>query len=199
MEANATSSSTCRATYSLLSATTDEEVARDFILFGRPDCTVVVMDATSIERNLNLALQVLEITGKVVVALNLMDEAERRGISVDHRRLARDLGVPVIPTVGKTGQGLSNLIQAISDVSTEVIKTRPHRVEQDSESATAISELATMLDQAYPGLPNVRWVAMRLLDGDERVREAMQNGELAAIARGETPPDRQLRVKEAAS
>ena len=69
-------------TYSLLSASHDEEIARDFLLFGRPDVTMVVVDATSLERNLNLVLQVLEITDRVVVAVNLMDEAKRKG----HRR-----------------------------------------------------------------------------------------------------------------
>ena len=72
-------------TYSLLSTSADEEIARDFILFGQPTVTVVVLDATRLERNLNLALQILEITDRVVVALNLMDEAERHGISVDAR------------------------------------------------------------------------------------------------------------------
>ncbi|MEZ4636086.1 MAG: FeoB small GTPase domain-containing protein [Caldilineaceae bacterium] len=78
-------------TYSLLATSLDEEVARDFILFGRPDVTLVVVDATRLERNLNLVLQVLEITDRVVVCLNLMDEARRKHIDVDVRRLARDL------------------------------------------------------------------------------------------------------------
>src|SRR3972149_3476132 len=81
-------------TYSLLSMTLDEEIARDFLLFGRPDVTVVVVDATKLERNLNLALQVLEITDRAVLCLNLIDEARRHGLQVDHRRLARGLGVP---------------------------------------------------------------------------------------------------------
>ena len=81
--------------YSLLSAGYDEEIARDFILFGRPAVTVIVADANRLERNLNLVQQVLEITDRAVVCLNLMDEAKRHGLSVDDRRLARDLGVPV--------------------------------------------------------------------------------------------------------
>ena len=90
-------------TYSLLSASYDEEIARDFILFGQPDVTVVVVDASRLERNLNLALQILEITDRVVVCLNLVDESERRGLTVDERRLSRDLGVPVIPTSARFG------------------------------------------------------------------------------------------------
>ena len=86
-------------TYSLQAGSADEEVARDFLLFGRPDVTVVVVDATRLERNLNLLLQILAITDRVVVCLNLMDEARRHGIALDPKRLERDLGVPVVPAV----------------------------------------------------------------------------------------------------
>ena len=104
-------------TYSLLSSSLDEEVARDFVLFGQPDVTVVVVDATVLERNLNIVLQVLEITSRVVVCLNLMDEARRRGLEVDARRLARDLGVRVVPTAARFGEGLPELRQAIAEVA----------------------------------------------------------------------------------
>ena len=105
-------------TYSLLATSLDEEVARDFILFGQPDVTVVVVDATRLERNLNLVLQVLEITDRAVVCLNLIDEARRHGLQVDDRRLARDLGVPVVPTAARQGEGIPELLQAISEVAT---------------------------------------------------------------------------------
>ena len=93
-------------TYSLLSASTDEEVARNFVLFGRPDVTVVVVDATRLERNLNLALQILEITDRVLICLNLMDQARKQKLEVDDRRLARDLGVPVVPTAARYDEGI---------------------------------------------------------------------------------------------
>ncbi len=80
-------------TYSLLSASPDEEVARTFLLFGQPDVTVIVADATCMERNLNLALQVLQITRRAVLCLNLMDEARANGIEIDTRNLARDLSL----------------------------------------------------------------------------------------------------------
>ncbi|HRE28535.1 MAG TPA: FeoB small GTPase domain-containing protein, partial [Anaerolineales bacterium] len=89
-------------TYSLLSASQDEEIARNFILFGQPDCTVVVNDATCLERNLNLVLQVLEITDRAVVVVNLMDEARRKDIAVDVRALARELGVPVVAAAARS-------------------------------------------------------------------------------------------------
>jgi Fe2+ transport system protein B len=115
-------------TYSLLSASLDEEVARDFILFGQPDVTVIVVDATTLERNLNLVLQVLEITNRAVVCLNLMDEARRRGLDVDPRRLARDLGVRVVATAARQGEGLPELMQAIAEVANGAAAGTPHRV-----------------------------------------------------------------------
>jgi Fe2+ transport system protein B len=177
-------------TYSLLSMTVDEEVARDFILFGRPDVTIVVVDATRLERNLNLALQVLEITDRVVICLNLIDEAKRHGLEVDERRLARDLGVPVVPTAARFGQGLGDLLAAVSDVATGRTVPKPHRIQHLSpQLRDAVDKLAKQIEAAQPGLPNARWVALRLLEGDERIREALIKGELGHIAEpsDETP------------
>jgi ferrous iron transport protein B len=177
-------------TYSLLSASVDEEIARDFILFGQPDCTIVVVDATALERNLNLVLQVLEITDKVVVCVNLMDEARRKGLTVDHRALSRDLGVPAIPTAARSGEGLNQLISAVAGVIKGDIVTSSHHIRGRSDSGDgtfrrSVDELVPLIEQAYPGLPNARWIAMRLLDGDQRVRQAVRSGELSDLARGD--------------
>jgi ferrous iron transport protein B len=170
-------------TYSLLATSLDEEIARDFILFGQPDVTVVVVDATRLERNLNLVLQVLEITDRVVVCLNLMDEAERHGLIVDERRLARDLGVPVVPTAARSNDGLDLLLKTIHEVATGKTVAKPHRFRNESpELKQAIQILVEQLNEAFPGLPNARWVALRLLDGDESLVQAVQNGELAGLA-----------------
>ena len=168
-------------TYSLLSASQDEQIARDFILFGQPDCTVVVTDATCLERNLNLVLQVLEISDRVVVCVNLMDEARRKGLEVDARSLSRDLGVPAVPTSASTGAGLRELISTVADVIEGKITTAPHRVRGDGEFQRAVVELLPLIEEVAPGLPNARWVAMRLLDGDLRVRQALTSGELLNI------------------
>jgi len=168
-------------TYSLLSASQDEEVARDFILFGQPDCTIVVTDATALERNLNLVLQVLEITDKVVVAVNMMDEARRKGLEVDTRSLARDLGVPAIPVTARSGEGIRNLLGSIDGVISGEIATHPRRVEGTPEFQQAVAELVPLIEAAAPGVPNARWLAIRLLDGDVRVQEALINGELARL------------------
>lgn len=171
-------------TYSLLSTSTDEEVARDFILFGQPDVTVVVVDATRLERNLNLVLQVLEITEKAVVCLNLVDEARRHGIAVDERALMRDLGVPVIPTAARADQGIPALLQAIAEVATGAFVCKPKRFPIESGALRkAISKMTAKVQLAFPLLPNARWVALRLLEGDQRIVEAIKTGELGDLTR----------------
>lgn len=166
-------------TYSLLSTSQDEEIARDFILFGRPDCTVVVTDATCLERNLNLVLQVLAISDRVVVCVNLIDEARRKGIAVDIRSLSRDLGVPVVATAARNSEGLAMLTSTVADLIAGRIATSPRLVHGDGACQRAVDELLPLIERAAPGLPNARWVAMRLLDGDHRVRQALLSGELA--------------------
>jgi GTP-binding protein len=169
-------------TYSLLSASHDEQIARDFILFGHPDATIVVIDATAIERNLNLVLQVLEITDRVVVAVNLMDEARRKGIDVDVRTLSRELGVPAVGLVARTGDGQHALLEAVDGVASGTIRTEPKRVDGTPEFQRAIAELVPMIEAAAPGVPNARWIAIRLLDGDAEVEEALQSGRLLDVA-----------------
>jgi ferrous iron transport protein B len=174
-------------TYSLLSTSYDEEIARDFILFGQPDVTLIVVDATRLERNLNLALQVLEITDRAVICLNLMDEARRHGLTIDERRLARDLGVPVVPTAARQREGLDQLLQAVSDVATGAVVCRPHRVDSGLPAIQqAVIQLTSEIQEAYPDLPNARWVALRLLDGDRNIMQAIEDGELGHLSRPAT-------------
>ncbi|MFQ5746797.1 MAG: ferrous iron transport protein B [Gemmatimonadota bacterium] len=167
-------------TYSLLSAAAEEEVARDFLLFGRPDCVVVVVDATALERNLNLVLQVLHITDRVVVCLNLVDEARRKGIEVDHRALARQLGVPVVPTAALRGEGMSLLVRAIEEMACGETPTKPLRAEEAADIANAVDEIERRIRRLAPELPRPRWAAMRILDGDPSVEKALRSGEFAS-------------------
>lgn len=172
-------------TYSLLATSLDEEVARDFILFGQPDVTIVVVDTTRLERNLNLVLQVSEITNRVVVALNLMDEARRHNLQIDERRLARDLGIPVVPMSARQGEGIPELLQAVSEVAKGEVVGKPYRVKYVSpELKRAVEQLTAQIEAAFPDLPNARWVALRLLDGDERIAEALRKGELGDLTHG---------------
>lgn len=166
-------------TYSLLSTSTDEEVARDFILFAKPDVTVIVADASRLERNLNLVLQVLDITDKAVLCINLIDEAEKLGIKIDSRFLSRELGVPVVTASARRGLGIAELLDYIEQVAQGTYICRPKRTRNESDAVKeALDELEELLAKEYHGLPNPRWVAMRLIEDDKRIKEALINGEL---------------------
>lgn len=166
-------------TYSLLSTSQDEEVARNFILFGKPDVTVIVVDASRLERNLNLVLQILEITDKAVLCLNLMDEAKRNNIKIDQRSLARDLGIPVVATSARFNEGITDLIQTISEVASGKIVCKPHRIKNVPENIMkAVKALSAEIEKQFPKIPNSRWIAFRLLEGDNRIINALKTGEL---------------------
>jgi Fe2+ transport system protein B len=174
-------------TYSLLSTSVDEEVARDFILFGRPDVTVIVVDATRLERNLNLVLQVLEITDRAVLCVNLMDEARRHKITVDDRILARELGIPVVLTAARQREGIDLLLKNMHDVATGTLVCKPYRVTSiPREVAHALDSITVRVLELYPDLPNARWVSLRLLEGDQRMIDAVKSGELRDVVRSQT-------------
>ncbi|MAT38812.1 MAG: iron transporter FeoB [Ectothiorhodospiraceae bacterium] len=177
-------------TYSLLSTSEDEEVARDFILFGRPDVTVIVADATRLERNLNLVLQVLEITDRAVLCVNLIDEARRNGITIDDRVLSRELGVPVVLMAARSGEGNEQLLQMIEAVATGEYICKPHRRrDEPAEIREALDSLERKLRDAYPDIPNTRWLAMRILEGDQRIIDALRNGELTGESTEQPLPE----------
>ncbi|MBT8390929.1 MAG: iron transporter FeoB [Ignavibacteriaceae bacterium] len=169
-------------TYSLLSTSTDEEVARNFILFGQPDVTVIVADATRLERNLNLVLQILEITDRAILCLNLMDEAERHNIKIDERMLSKDLGIPVIPSVARYNKGMDELLASIYEVVSGKYVCKPYRLKSKSkELNVAVEKLTRQITEEFPNLPNAQWVALRLLEGDQSIIDAIRNGELGKI------------------
>ena len=191
-------------TYSLQAASADEEVARDFLLFGEPDVVVVVVDAARLERNLNLVLQVLEITDRVVVCLNLMDEARRHGVEVDPPRLEKELGVPVVPTVAREGEGISALLDAAAAVASGRRRTRPFRSRSHPpEVADAAAAVEEVLEREFPGVPNAGWVALRLLQADESVAQAVRSGEIGrsddAPASAAAPPSAPRPTEERAA
>lgn len=163
-------------TYSLFSMSQEEEITRDYLLFGKPDVTVVVLDSTNIERNLNFTLQVLEITDKTIICLNLMDEAKRKGIVIDVRKLETMLGVPVIPTSARYKKGLGELVKAVSGVASGSIKTEPRVLKNTDEVQDALNILSPLIEQTIPGVSNSRWIALRLLDGDNAILDSAMNG-----------------------
>ena len=169
-------------TYSLLSTSEDEEIARNFILFGQPDVTLIVADATRLERNLNLTLQILEITPNAVLCLNLMDEAKRKGIKINEKSLQDRLGIPVIATTARYGDGMEALLYAIEQVATNAWPTQKRfKISVPEKLEKSIKALEEDIHTLYPDLPNARWIALRLLEGDERIIEALKNDELSGL------------------
>lgn len=177
-------------TYSLLSASPDEEVARTLLVFGQPDVTVLVVDAACLERNLNLVLQVLQITRRAVLCLNLMDEARANGVSVDTRNLARDLGIPVVPCAARSGEGIPELLREIAHVAKRGDTPDPRRLPLDVPGLrVTLGRMEDSVRDVFPGLPQPRWIALRLLEGDREIRAAIANGEINDITGGSVPAD----------
>ncbi|MCM8900940.1 ferrous iron transport protein B [Caldicoprobacter algeriensis] len=164
-------------TYSLMANSPEEEVARDFICFGNPHVTVVVVDATCMERNLNLVFQIIEMTPKVVVCVNLMDEAHRKGIQVDTKRLSDILGVPVVGISALKRQGLDLLKQSVWEVACGGLSVNPIKIEYDEaiEDAVGIVEpqISRLIDNLSCSISS-RWLALRLLEGDQAIVEAFK-------------------------
>ncbi|MGE4548743.1 MAG: ferrous iron transport protein B [Intestinibacillus sp.] len=151
-------------TYSLMAHSAEEEVARDFLCFGKPDCTVVVVDATCLERNLNLVLQTTEITSRTVVCVNLMDEAEKKGILLNLPLLSEQLGVPVVPCAAREGRGLDTLLETIGAVADGKRCCAPPPIRYLPAVEEAVARIEAVLPPTVPLNPH--WLALRLLEGD---------------------------------
>lgn len=162
-------------TYSLMANSTEEEIARDFVCFGKPDATVVIADATCLERNLNLVLQTLEITDKVVVCVNLIDEAKRKKINIDCGELFRRLGVPVIPTNARNSEGLTELMDAVYEVANRHVATSPVQIIYEDAIEQAVKIIQPKIWELADGKVNHRWVALKLLDGDAVLLESLNH------------------------
>src|SRR5690554_807862 len=160
-------------TYSLLSSSVEEEVARDFICFGNAHLIVVVTDATSLQRNLNLVLQILEITDKVVVCVNLMDEARRKKIRVNTKRLEEHLGVPVVGTSARNGIGLPELKDAVARMAAGEIAPRAKQIQYENPVEKAIDMVRAHTDKLGLGDLNSRWVSLRLIEDDAALMDTI--------------------------
>lgn len=153
--------------YSLMAHSAEEEVARNFLCFGAPDAIVVVCDATCLERNLNLVLQTLEISSRVVVCVNLMDEAERKSIKLNLPLLSERLGVPVVGTTARSKKSLRRLTDAIDKVCSGDAPSAPFAVRYPDTVEDAIAILQPIVEEKCGGRLSSRWLSLKLLDRDE--------------------------------
>lgn len=160
-------------TYSLMANSVEEEVARDFICFGNPDLTVIVLDATCLERNLNLVLQTTEITNNVLVCVNLMDEAKRKGISININKLSLLLGLPIVATSASKGEGLNDLMNSVHNITINKIINIPVKIKYNQAIENSISIIQKVLKPLLNGKINSRWVSLKLLENDKSLIESI--------------------------
>lgn len=182
-------------TYSIMSNSEEEEIARDYICFGNPDATVIVVDSTCLERNLNLVYQIMEITDNIIVCVNLLDEAKKKKIKIDLKKLEDLLGVPVVGTVARDKQTLENLKKTIYKVCEGEIKPYTKTVRYEQEIEENLEKIVEKLDtdllvNEYSEIRNIatdieveenkkskklyRWIAIKLIDGEEKILKSIQ-------------------------
>ncbi len=170
-------------TYSLSSTSEDEEIARDYLLFSKPDVTIVVADATRLERNMNLILQVLQISERVILCINLLDEAKRNHIDINLNALSRRLGIPVVGASARSGQGISELLQTLHGVVHGEITCKPyHSNALKEEIVQKIEPLRQAIKAAYPEQDNSLWISYRMLERDPSIMSRFATPELIRIA-----------------
>ena len=162
-------------TYSLMANSVEEEIARDFICFGNPDVTVVIVDATCLERNLNLVLQTLEITNKVILCVNLMDEANRKNIKIDLEKLEKLLGIPVVGCSANKGKGLDELKERIYKIAFDIEKTKPINITYEEKLENSIKQIEPIIKKIINNTLNSRWLALKLIDNNESLINSINN------------------------
>jgi small GTP-binding protein len=156
--------------YSLTAYSPDEVIARNFIIDDKPDVVVDIIDASNLERNLYLAVQIMEMSAPLVIALNMMDEAESRRYRIDVKALSGEMGVPVIPMVANRNKGTAELMEEIVRVAEKETEASGVRIEYGREVENEIHKLEEAISDgplAMKYLP--KWLAVKLIEGDEEV------------------------------
>ena len=163
-------------TYSIMSNSEEEEIARNYICFGNPDATVVIIDATCLERNLNLVYQIMEITPNVIVCVNLLDEAKKKGIHIDLVELERILGVPVVGTIARKKKTLENLMEKVHDVCRNKQERKPNMIRYLPYIEDAIELLQEEVEKMLPKEKKylARWIAIKLMDKEKSIIKAIE-------------------------
>ncbi|SHK06093.1 ferrous iron transport protein B [Clostridium amylolyticum] len=160
-------------TYSLFATSVEEVVARDYLCFGNPEAVIVVTDATALERNLNLVFQVMELTSKVILCVNLIDEAAKKKITVDGEKLSKELGIPVVLTAARNNVGMEYLKDTLSGLIEGRISSYPNNTVYSEEIEEYLRKINEVIRETMDEV-NPRWYALRMLDGDESLYDSMK-------------------------
>ena len=161
-------------TYSLSPYTQEEVIARDFLVKEKPDIIINVVDSTNLERNLYLTIQLLELGIPVVMALNIYDEAVKKGFEIDTEKLEQLLGIKVIPTVATKREGIKELLNALKSMANGSVKIYPKKINYGNDVENSIKIIEKALQLKKPELLNKyspRWLAIKLLEEDKLVFE----------------------------
>jgi len=163
-------------TYSLTSFSVEEKVARDFIIQEKPTAVIDVVDASNLERNLYLTVQLLEMGVPMVIALNMVDVAEKRKIKIDTDQLSKFLGVSIIPTVARKAEGREKLLKAVKELREEGLEPTPLRISYGPDVDPVLQKMETMLathaSLDLEGLP-ARWIAVKFLENDTVIHQEL--------------------------
>lgn len=157
-----------------MSNSEEEEIARDYICFGNPDATVVILDATCLERNLNLVYQIMEITPNIIVCVNLLDEAKKKGIHIDLKKLEQKLGVPVVGTIARKKKTLNALMNKVEEVASKKICIKPNLVKYAPIIEEIISDISSkvLVEEETEYLK--RWISIKLIDREEKILKSIE-------------------------
>jgi ferrous iron transport protein B len=158
-------------TYSLTAYSLEEVVARDFLVNKKPEVVINILDASNLERNLYLAIQFLEMGVPICIALNMMDVAKKRGIKVDAKKLSSLLGVPVIPTVARTGQGKKELMDSAAQIMHAADELTPLKISYGTDIDRALSKMEEEIkaDNFMTDTYQARWIALKYMENDEQI------------------------------
>ena len=162
-------------TYSLISNSPEEEIARNFICFENPDAVIITLDATCLERSLNLAIQILELTQNAVICLNLIDEATRKKIHIDIDELSMQLGVPVIPTNARKQTGFDDLMRAVEKVSFKKTKTFKIKNDYGEVLEKSLAKIESSTENFEKSKINSRWISIRFLENNQSFINSIKN------------------------
>lgn len=158
-------------TYSLMSHSEEEEIARNYICFGKSDVLLIVVDATCLERNLNLVYQSLEITPNIILCVNLLDEAKRKGININLDLLSQRLGIPVVGTIAKSKKTLKSLMSQVENICTKKIHPSPIKLNYGVAIEESIEILEPLIHKQLTNAHSylARWISIKLIEGDSKI------------------------------
>jgi ferrous iron transport protein B len=162
-------------TYSLLTRSKDEEIARNYLIFDAPDLVLVMADSTALERNLHLVLQILQITSRVILVCNLSDEARRKGILVRTSILESHLGIPVVDISASRKQGIERLKKSMVRMVTDPNPPQTIRVDYPEALKPEMDSLGKVLKELFPFLQGIEWIVLRLMEGDRPVIRTLES------------------------